>query len=49
MGDCRVSSDDRGHQWYLNDFRGKGRLACAWVSIHCREVLRVALHSYGCE
>ena len=31
MGDCRMSSDDRGHQWYLAGFRGKDCLDCAWV------------------
>ena len=39
MGDCRVSSDDHGHQWYLSGFCGKVHLACARLSTHCREVL----------
>ena len=39
MDDCLVSSGDRVNQWYLADFCGKVRLACAWVSTHCREVM----------
>ena len=44
MGDYLVSSDDRMNQWYLADFCGNGRLACAWVSTDCRKVLRVVVN-----
>ena len=49
MGDCRVSSDDHVNQCYLDDFDGKGHLACAWVSTHCSKVMQVAMYGYGGE
>ena len=49
MDKSRVSSDDRVDARCLADFYGDDRQAHARVSTHCREVLRVAMHSCGDE